>query len=92
MGTFEGCSKVLLSELFPGKTDGGDWFDVLLDSDTRLFVDPFLIHKETEGRWAGALDELIAHSDETSRRWPDQAGTKKVLISRGIHLVFPVGM
>lgn len=56
---------MLLSELFEGRTDNGDWFDVLLESDTRLFVDPFLIYKETEGRWAGAHDELIAHFDET---------------------------
>jgi hypothetical protein len=55
---------VLLSELVEGKTEGGDWFDVLLDSDTPLFVDPFLIYKETEGRWAGAHDELIAHFDK----------------------------
>jgi hypothetical protein len=55
---------MLLSELFKGKTEGGDWFDVVLDSDTRLFVDPFLIYKESKGRWAEAHDELIGHFDE----------------------------
>lgn len=54
---------MLLSELFPEAKDG-DWFDVLLDSDTRLFVDPFLIYKETKGHWAKAHDDLIAHFDE----------------------------
>jgi hypothetical protein len=73
--------NVLLSELFDGKTDGGDWFDVLLDSDTRLFVDPFLIYKETEGRWAGAHDELIAHFDETFKTLAKSGGRKKAPIT-----------
>jgi hypothetical protein len=68
---------VLLSELFPGKTDNGDWFDVLLDSDTRLFVDPFLIYKEAKGRWAGAHDELVAHFDETFKTLAKSGGNKK---------------
>ena len=82
---------VLLSELFPGKTDGGDWFDVLLDSDTRLFVDPFLIYKETEGRWAGAHDELIAHFDETFKTLAKSGGKKKspYFIKAVSDLVFP---
>src|SRR6266571_5128006 len=44
-----------------GDTD--DWFDPILDNDTRLFVDPFLIYKETGGDWLGAHDELIRHFD-----------------------------
>lgn len=82
---------MLLSELFDGKTDGGDWFDVLLDSDTRLFVDPFLIYKETEGRWAGAHDELIAHFDETFKTLAKSGGNRKspYYVKAVSSLVFP---
>jgi hypothetical protein len=82
---------VLLSELFPGKTDGGDWFDVLLDSDTRLFVDPFLIYKETKGRWAGAHDELISHFDETFKALAKSGGKQNspYYVKAVSKLVFP---
>jgi hypothetical protein len=42
---------------------GEDWFDTILDVDTKLFVDPFLIFKEVAGRWAGAHETIIAHFD-----------------------------
>ncbi|HUA13290.1 MAG TPA: hypothetical protein VL989_02210 [Candidatus Sulfotelmatobacter sp.] len=41
-----------------------DWFDTILDVDTALFVDPFLIFKDTESFWATAHDTLISHFDE----------------------------
>jgi hypothetical protein len=43
--------------------DDDDWFDPILDTDTRLFVDPFLIFKETAGEWANAHPELIDYFD-----------------------------
>lgn len=43
--------------------DEADWFDPILDTDTRLFVDPFLIFKESEGPWATAHEELIGYFD-----------------------------
>lgn len=43
--------------------DGDDWFDAILDTDTKLFVDPFLIFRETPGFWSGAHDQLINHFD-----------------------------
>ena len=36
-----------------------DWFDLLLPVDTKLFVDPFRVYAETDGRWEGAHDELV---------------------------------
>ncbi|GAA2386932.1 hypothetical protein GCM10009855_28800 [Gordonia cholesterolivorans] len=35
--------------------DDDDWFDPILDTDTRLFVDPFLIFKESDGPWSTAM-------------------------------------
>lgn len=43
------------------KQSEDDWFDPILDADTRLFVDPFAVFKETEGFWAGSHDEIIGH-------------------------------
>lgn len=44
-----------------------DWFDTILDADTKLFVDPFLVFSETEPYWLGAHDEIIAHFDHAFR-------------------------
>lgn len=41
-----------------------DWFDPILNADTCLFVDPFLIFRETEGFWADAHKRIIAHFDQ----------------------------
>jgi hypothetical protein len=55
-----GC--VLASTQFGIKRSSkDDWFDTILDVDTELFVDPFLVFKETDGFWADAHDLLIAH-------------------------------
>jgi len=43
------------------RTEDDDWFDTILDVDTELFVDPFLVLKESSGFWADAHDTLIAH-------------------------------
>ncbi|HEY1212614.1 MAG TPA: hypothetical protein VGE93_03180, partial [Bryobacteraceae bacterium] len=36
-----------------------DWFDPLLTTDTKLFVDPFLIWEEKDGPWARAHEHLL---------------------------------
>lgn len=65
--------------------DGYDWFDPILDTDTRLFVDPFLIFKEKAGSWADAHDELIAYFNDAFERLapvydkPNSLGYQKVL-------------
>ncbi|TAL43514.1 MAG: hypothetical protein EPN91_06185 [Salinibacterium sp.] len=38
-----------------------DWFDRLLESDTQLFVDPFLVFAETDGLWADGGERLSGH-------------------------------
>jgi hypothetical protein len=46
------------------RSSSDDWFDPILDADTELFVDPFLIFKETSGLFARAHDRLIRHFDQ----------------------------
>lgn len=40
-----------------GRND--DWFDAILETDTKLFVDPFLIFQEGDGFWAKGHDLLM---------------------------------
>src|ERR1700730_12765265 len=49
------------------RTASDDWFDPILDADTELFVDPFLIFKETSGFWSSAHERLINHFDHAFR-------------------------
>jgi hypothetical protein len=57
---------LLFSRAFDiARTADDDWFDVILDSDTELFVDPFLIFKEPRrSDWGRAHAELVAHFDD----------------------------
>jgi hypothetical protein len=45
------------------RTASDDWFDAILDADTELFVDPFLVFKEAKGFWKNAHNRLIEHFD-----------------------------
>ena len=55
---------MLFSQHFGIKqTKGDDWFDPILDADTRLWVDPFFVFMENDRRWAGSHDRLIDHFD-----------------------------
>ena len=61
-----GGTDVRFSEVFDvTKSDSGDddWFDVLVDVDTPLFIDPFLIWEEKEGFWTNAHAHLIDFFD-----------------------------
>lgn len=44
-------------------TGADDWFDPILNADTKVFIDPFLIFAETTGDWASCHAELIDHFD-----------------------------
>lgn len=53
---------MLASEAFQIKIGtADDWFDPILDTDTRLFVDPFLIFKDKSDFWVDAHKTLIGH-------------------------------
>jgi hypothetical protein len=41
-----------------------DWFDANLSIDTELFVDPFLIFKETVGFWSRGHARVMAHFNQ----------------------------
>ena len=45
-----------------------EWFNPILDEDTKLFVDPFLIFRDSSSAWAPAHSELIAYFDSAFQR------------------------
>jgi hypothetical protein len=52
---------MLFSELHSiAKTPADAWFDPILDHDTKLFIDPFLIFRKGKGVFANSHNELIA--------------------------------
>jgi hypothetical protein len=58
----EDTEPVLFSGHFQIKRiKSDDWFDPILDDDTKAFVDPFLIFKEQLGVWADAHSRIIDH-------------------------------
>jgi hypothetical protein len=40
-----------------------DWFDPILDADTELSVDPFLVFKETRGFWRRLHETIMERFD-----------------------------
>ncbi len=55
---------MLASEHFDIKRrDDDDWFDAILDVDTKLFLDPFMVFQEKVGFWADCHDALVKHFD-----------------------------
>lgn len=66
-------------------TDDDDWFDPLLEIDTQLFVDPFLIYKEGSGIWIDSGDKLADHFQKgfellaTNHRNPESLAYRKTV-------------
>ncbi len=40
-----------------------DWFDPILNADTQLFIDPFLVFKDKKPSWSKGHEEIIGHFD-----------------------------
>lgn len=54
------ASDFLFSERFDvTRSTKDDWYDVLLHTDTKLFVDPFRVYDDDKGIWKGAHAELV---------------------------------
>ena len=41
------------------RSDTADWFDLNVEMDTPLYVDPFLIFDDEPGAWEGAHDQIV---------------------------------
>ena len=59
---------MLVSDQFDiARDESDDWFDAILDADTELFVDPFLVFKETAPHWIEAHRTIVGHFDRCFR-------------------------
>lgn len=67
-----------------GVDDHVDWFDPILDTDTRLFVDPFLIFKESADPWSTAHSELIDYFDRAFRLLSEHEDNRRSLQYRRV--------
>lgn len=47
------------------RPDEADWFDVNVEMDSPLYVDPFLLFDDTDSHWIGAHDEIVRFFDAT---------------------------
>lgn len=64
MSNGKSVQVVLFSQYFGLKRrDHDDWFDPVLTLDTALFVDPFLLFKDTGKDWADAHAKLVTYFD-----------------------------
>lgn len=61
------------------RDDSDDWFDPVLSTDTKLFVDPFLIFLDEDPRWANAHDTIVAHFDRAFVELAKSGGNRKSL-------------
>lgn len=49
------------SEAYGIDVTDSDWFDPILDVDTQLFIDPFLIYKDADEFWRSAADAIAEY-------------------------------
>lgn len=52
---------MLFSEHFNLNANEEDWFNTILDADTQLFADPFLLFREKSAEWSGVHSKIIGH-------------------------------
>jgi hypothetical protein len=83
---------MLFSEHFGIKRDSNaEWFDPVLDHDTKVFIDPFLLFRLGEDGFAEAHSKLVSFFDDvflkaaSAAPHPSSLGYKKILNT----LIFP---
>ena len=41
-----------------------EWFDLILNLDTKLFIDPFLIYASEDGHFEGSHDYIVSYFND----------------------------
>jgi hypothetical protein len=81
---------MLFSENFNLNASDGDWFDTILDADTQLFVDPFLLFRETSPEWSGVHSKIIGHFNRVFTIIAQNANSNSLSYQKALHLLtFP---
>lgn len=56
------------------RSDDDDWFDLLLNQDTPLYIDPFLVFDDGDPRWKDARADVTAFYELALRRVIESGG------------------
>jgi hypothetical protein len=68
------------SEIFEVALTGQeDWFDPVLNVDTEVYIDPFLIYADPTGDFAGAQEELVGYFEQAYRLLAASHGNRRSL-------------
>lgn len=66
-------------------TSSDDWFDPVLEQDSPLYIDPYLVFADTDPMWAGAYDDVVTFFETAaelvlaSGGEPDTAAWRKAI-------------
>src|SRR5438876_335787 len=69
------------------RASSDDWFDTILNTDTELFVDPFLVFKDQDPFWSTAHPYLIAHFNRAFMRLAMATRTDAIDYVKAIDMV-----
>jgi hypothetical protein len=81
---------MLFSEHFTLNAKDEDWFDTILDADTQLFVDPFLMFREKSTEWSETHPKIIAHFNKVFSLIAENTNPNSLSYKKALHLLtFP---
>jgi hypothetical protein len=78
---------MLFSENFNINANDGDWFNTILDADTQLFVDPFLLFRESSSEWSGTHSKIIAHFNRVFSVIAENTNPVSLSYRKALHLL-----
>jgi hypothetical protein len=81
---------MLFSEHFNVNATEEDYFNTILDADTQLFVDPFLLFRETSPRWSETHAKIIGHFNRVFSLIAENTNPASLSYKKALHLLtFP---
>ncbi|HEU4636480.1 MAG TPA: hypothetical protein VFS41_09900 [Edaphobacter sp.] len=78
---------MLFSDHFNLDPNSEDWFNTILDADTQLFVDPFLLFRETSPEWSGTHSKIISHFNKVFSLIAENINPVSLSYRKALHLL-----
>jgi len=64
-----------------------DWFDTILDADTQLFVDPFLLFRDSSRLWQQSHTKIIGHFNLAFKLIAQNHNPESLSYKKALHLL-----
>src|ERR1035437_9846463 len=64
-----------------------DWFDTILNADTQLFVDPFLVFRDHSPDWGGSHAKIIEHFNRAFRLIAENRNPASLSYKKALHIL-----